>query len=613
MFVCVSVHSQTSQQLVVNVTFAVTPFRERSRRDAPRTVSESECVGRGANVHGGTDPPQTAVMPVPAARNLPSPTDPQSFFHYPPSAPDKTSPVAAPPEKAKGRDDVSVTTLPPSPIVHPYTSCPSPIFQLEFPHDLECLTPSPDPSRSATPDGFRHFLQVSLSRSPSPSLPFPPPPSSRSPSPGLPFPPPPTSRSPSPTNLGLPSPGDAHGRDSAWSPWSWAIKQPPPAADCQSPPSYAHSQGTSTSTSCRASTLSPDTSLSTSTSASNNTSAGSSNPYRSEIHTSSYHTCTSSSASQALEPAPFSCGSASSNPPSSRSASTDPAVAAPKPARPTSISLKPSFSLGLPKASSDPRPISVSRPAAAAAAAGRVEVLTGRDLLFGGWLGCGRTAGMLGMLFSAVGNCMRTVEPAQRNLIDEPELVHEAREDMSPGSPPSQRSGGMAREKQVSCAPRPELDNARQEREAWLRNRDEDICIIEEYCDAEEELPQHPRHSVPSVHLPHDNPRRGTNNNNNNNSRTINNNTATSRLGKFASAVKGSASRRPLVLLIGESLRTARANKRSRSSSGRCRDAAARRYSNISDPSHPAIHTHRQVPHICYQYTKIRGVWNYVA
>lgn len=220
---------------------------------------------------------------------------------------------------------------------------------------------------------------------------------------------------------------------------------------------------------------------------------------------------------------------------------------------------------------------------------------------------------MLGMLFSAVGNCMRTVEPAQRNLIDEPELVHEAREDMSPGSPPSQRSGGMAREKQVSCAPRPELDNARQEREAWLRNRDEDICIIEEYCDAEEELPQHPRHSVPSVHLPHDNPRRGTNNNNNNNSRTINNNTATSRLGKFASAVKGSASRRPLVLLIGESLRTARANKRSRSSSGRCRDAAARRYSNISDPSHPAIHTHRQVPHICYQYTKIRGVWNYVA
>lgn len=197
-------------------------------------------------------------------------------------------------------------------------------------------------------------------------------------------------------------------------------------------------------------------------------------------------------------------------------------------------------------------------------------MLTGRDLLLGRWFGCGRTAGMIGMLFSAVGNCMRTVEPAQRNLIDEPELVHEAREDMSPGSPPSQRSGGVAREKQVSRAPRPEPDGVLQEREAWGRNRDEDICIIEEYCDVEEELPQHPTHSVPGVHLPHDNPRHGTNNKNNNNSKIINNNNASTKLGKFASAVKGSASRRPLVLLIGESLRTARANKRSRSSSGRC-------------------------------------------
>ncbi|XP_042880380.1 nascent polypeptide-associated complex subunit alpha, muscle-specific form-like [Penaeus japonicus] len=508
-------------------------------------------------------------MPVPAALDLPSPTDPQSFFRYPPPGPGKRSPspVAVTPEKAKTHNDVSVTTLPHSPIVHPYNSCPSPIFQLEFPQDLECLTPSPDPSRSATPDGCRHFLQVSLSRSPSPSLPFPPPPSSRSPSP----------------NLELPSPGDVHGRDSAWSPWSWAIKQPPPATDFQSPPSYAHSQGTSTSTSCRASTLSPDTSFSTSTSVSNNTSACSTNPYRSENYTSSYHTCTSSSASQALEPPALSCSSASFNPPSSRPASTDPSSTAPLPgsgssqpapklARPTSISLKPFVTLGLSKPPSDPRPLAVSRPAPAA---GRLELQTGRDLVLGGWLGCGRTSGMLGMLFSAVGNCMRTIEPAQRNLIDEPEMVHEAREDMSPSSLLPQRRAGVTHEKQISRAQGPELGGARQEREAMERNRDEDICIIEEYCDAEEELPQRPTHSVPGVHLPHVDPHHGARNYNVN-TRAINKNTTSAttanpstKLGKIASAVKGSATRRPLVLLIGESLRTARAYKRSKSSSGR--------------------------------------------
>ncbi|XP_063881826.1 cyclin-dependent kinase 18-like isoform X2 [Scylla paramamosain] len=44
---------------------------------------------------------------------------------------------------------------------------------------------------------------------------------------------------------------------------------------------------------------------------------------------------------------------------------------------------------------------------------------------------CRGAAGMLGMVFSVVGNCMKAVEPARRNLIDEPELVSEACEDPS--------------------------------------------------------------------------------------------------------------------------------------------------------------------------------------
>ncbi|XP_045116678.1 cyclin-dependent kinase 17-like isoform X2 [Portunus trituberculatus] len=48
---------------------------------------------------------------------------------------------------------------------------------------------------------------------------------------------------------------------------------------------------------------------------------------------------------------------------------------------------------------------------------------------------CRGAAGMLGMMFSVVGNCMKAVEPARRNLIDEPELVLEGCEENSrPGT-----------------------------------------------------------------------------------------------------------------------------------------------------------------------------------
>ena len=42
---------------------------------------------------------------------------------------------------------------------------------------------------------------------------------------------------------------------------------------------------------------------------------------------------------------------------------------------------------------------------------------------------CRGAAGMLGMMVSMVGNCMRAVEPARTNLIDEPELVPESCEE----------------------------------------------------------------------------------------------------------------------------------------------------------------------------------------
>lgn len=164
---------------------------------------------------------------------------------------------------------------------------------------------------------------------------------------------------------------------------------------------------------------------------------------------------------------------------------------------------------------------------------------------------------MLGMLLSAVGNCMRAVEPAQRNLIDEPELVHEAREDLRPSSSFSIESD---KERSRECPQRRHgIDGWLERGGGWDRHRNNashNDCIIEEHCGVQEELPQHPTHArtIASVHQT-----RGNNNNKN-------------QVGKKkGSVVKGSATRRPLVLLFGESLRNTvgRSNKRSRSSSGR--------------------------------------------
>ncbi|XP_071518378.1 cyclin-dependent kinase 16-like [Panulirus ornatus] len=169
---------------------------------------------------------------------------------------------------------------------------------------------------------------------------------------------------------------------------------------------------------------------------------------------------------------------------------------------------------------------------------------------------------MLGMVLSVVGNCLRAVEPAQRNLIDEPEFVHEASEDSGRGHGGLERPSGSSRATQTS------QDSVGRQQQAYHHPRQvngvrsNNLFIIEEYQGVEEEVPYCPQYTpgdatgsreLASVHM-------NVSNNNNNNRVAA---------GKKGEAVRGCASRRPLVLVLGSHHGSARTSgRRSRSSTG---------------------------------------------
>ncbi|XP_053634901.1 uncharacterized protein [Cherax quadricarinatus] len=166
-----------------------------------------------------------------------------------------------------------------------------------------------------------------------------------------------------------------------------------------------------------------------------------------------------------------------------------------------------------------------------------------------GRLDCGWKAGMLGMVLSVVGSCMKAVEPAQRNLMEDPEFVHEASEDSSRSLVVDSTAGSSRQVEQVGV-----VDG----HSVWPEYRPNgvhnNLYIIEEYLGVEEAAYQPPEFTpgvvsysqdVASVH-------------------TVTNKNVRLKNGE---AVRGSTSRRPLVLVFGSQPGGTR-SKRSKSSTG---------------------------------------------
>ncbi|XP_064120780.1 cyclin-dependent kinase 16-like isoform X2 [Macrobrachium nipponense] len=395
-------------------------------------------------------------MPVPVAR-VSSPTDPQALFRYPtplPLPPAKKGdrceqqhrltpepPAAVVENRALSPDNYAVVAvLPQSPsIIHPYTSCPSPVINVSYQADLDCRSPSPFEA-AASPEGSSSVLSGSpFEVLPSPSVHSSAPPSSV---PSL-----------------VVSPSDLVAEGERRLPSFW-LTQPTPTPSSLS--------STSSSWGLR---LSPETSNSRPGSVSSVSTA----PPSSSSSAASYHSCTSGP-------------------------SCDGSVRA-------KVSVK-----------SNSQQTTVAT--------------TG-----GSWFGCGRKSSMLGMVVAAVGNCMRSVEPAQRNLIDEPEFVAEAQEDAIP-TPANVRSRveGTVQERRdgwgTGSAPGSNVGG---------RN----LCIIEEYSGfAESSSSGNASHSrdIPIIHQTVLEEEGETIHNNNNVKHKKNR-------GKNGGG--SSASRRPLILMFG--------------------------------------------------------------
>ncbi|XP_042240939.1 uncharacterized protein LOC121878679 [Homarus americanus] len=177
------------------------------------------------------------------------------------------------------------------------------------------------------------------------------------------------------------------------------------------------------------------------------------------------------------------------------------------------------------------------------------------DTRGGDWKGGrGKKRGMLGMVLSVVGDCMKAVEPAQRNLIEDPELVLEASEESG-----RSQGGGGSQLRDAGQGGRSEGQRVSQQHHH--NGASNNLYIIDEFRGVEEDFHYCPQYTpgvtshsldVANVHV----------NNNNHHHHHV----AAKKKGKV---VKESTSRRPLVLVFSSHRGSSRtANKRFRSSSG---------------------------------------------
>ncbi|KAK4311728.1 hypothetical protein Pmani_016784 [Petrolisthes manimaculis] len=178
----------------------------------------------------------------------------------------------------------------------------------------------------------------------------------------------------------------------------------------------------------------------------------------------------------------------------------------------------------------------------------------------------GRVGGMLGIVLSVVGNCMRSVEPARKNLIEDPELVTEAQEE--PSSTSASSSSSVNSRHGLQETP----EGCQQEGRGGgggggvvaMGGVNNNLYIIEEYTGVEENGEDRNRDAVVSVsshsghspiletaHVHSTNYHYHRNNNNNYTKNNKNSKTVSKKgSGKVDKVVKGSTTnKRPLVLV----------------------------------------------------------------
>lgn len=174
---------------------------------------------------------------------------------------------------------------------------------------------------------------------------------------------------------------------------------------------------------------------------------------------------------------------------------------------------------------------------------------------------------MLGMVLSVVGNCMRSVEPARKNLIEDPELVTEANEEPSSSSASSASSVNSRHGLQEGCHQLQQEERGGGVGVVALGGVNNNLYIIEEYSGVEENSEDRNRDAVVSVsshgsqspiltssevaHVHSSNYHYHRNNNNNYNKNNKNSKiVAKNGSGHVDRAVKGSTTnKRPLVLV----------------------------------------------------------------
>ncbi|KAK3866208.1 hypothetical protein Pcinc_028233 [Petrolisthes cinctipes] len=177
----------------------------------------------------------------------------------------------------------------------------------------------------------------------------------------------------------------------------------------------------------------------------------------------------------------------------------------------------------------------------------------------------GRVGGMLGMVLSVVGNCMRSVEPARKNLIEDPELVTEAHEEPSSSSSASSSSSVNSRHG-LQETPEGCQQEGRGGGGGGVVAVNNNLYIIEEYTGVEENGEDRNRDAVVSVsshsgrspilaplevahvHSTNYHYHRNNNNNytkNNKNSKTVSKNGS----GKVDKVKGSTTNKRPLVLV----------------------------------------------------------------